>query len=55
MNSIMEIAKIADHIPLVALQDIYSRIRDHLASGGQDDDLYIFQQFRYARRFVGRE
>ncbi|MDW0113784.1 hypothetical protein QT711_11350 [Sporosarcina saromensis] len=51
-NPIQEIAKIAHHIPLVALQDINNRIRDHLASGGKDDDPYIFQQLRYARKFV---
>ena len=52
MNPIMEIVKITEHIPLVALQDIHQRIGDHLASGGKEDDPYIYQQLRYAKRFV---
>ena len=52
MNPIMEIEKISDHIPPAALQDINDRIGDHLAGGGKEDDLYIYQQLRYARRFV---
>jgi len=52
MNPINELAKIADHIPLAALQDIHQRIMDHLASGGEHDDPYINQQLRYAKRFV---
>ena len=49
MNSIMEITKIAEHIPLFALQDIHQRIGDHLGSGGKEDDPYIYQQLRYAK------
>ena len=52
MKPIMEIAKMAEHIPLFALQDINQRIGDHVASGGKDDDPYVFQQLRYAKRFV---
>jgi len=51
-NPIVEITKIAEHIPLVALQDIHQRIGDHLAGGGKVDDPYIYQQLRYAKRFV---
>lgn len=51
MNPIEEIAKLAKHIPLNALQDIHQRITDHLVSGGNHDDPYIFQQLRYAKRF----
>lgn len=47
MNPINEIHKISHHIPLEALQDIY-----WLASGGNHDDPYVFQQLRYAKRFV---
>lgn len=55
MNPKLEIAKIAEHVPLVALEDINNRIGDHLASGGEEDDPYIYQQLRYAKRFVGRK
>ena len=54
MNPIKEIAKISDHIPLEALQDIHQRITDWLAGGGEVDDPYIHQQLRYAKRFVKR-
>jgi hypothetical protein len=52
MIPINEIAKIAKHIPLDGLQDIYQRIADRLASGGEVDDQYIQQQLRYAKKFV---
>lgn len=52
MNPIMEIHKITHHLPLAALQDIHQRITDYLASGGKQDDPYIHQQLRYAKRFV---
>ena len=51
-NPIQEIASIAKHIPLEALKDINSRINDWLASGGNENDPYIEQQLRYAKRFV---
>lgn len=54
MSPINEIAKIAEHIPFEALQDIYRRITDWLASGGKEDDPYVHQQLRYARRFVSK-
>ena len=52
MNPINKISKIAKHIPLEALQDIHARITDWLAGGGKHDDPYVFQQLRYAKRFV---
>lgn len=51
-NAIQEISLIANHLPLVVLQDINQRIGDWLASGGNEDDLYIKQQLRFAKRFV---
>jgi len=39
-------------IPFEALQDIDKRIGDWLAMGGNIEDGYIKQQFRYAERFV---
>lgn len=52
MKPIQEIAKLAGHIPREALHDINQRIGDWLASGGNEDDPYIYQQLRYAKRFV---
>jgi hypothetical protein len=52
MNPINEIAKIAEQVPIAALQGIHQRITDHLAIGGKEDDPYIHQQLRYAKRFV---
>lgn len=52
MTALEQINKIARQLPLEALQDINQRIGDHLASGGKEDDPYIYQQLRYAKRFV---
>ena len=52
MNPINEISKISEHIPVAALQDIHARITDWLAGGGNHDDPYIYQQLRYAKRFL---
>lgn len=51
-NPLEEINKIASDLPLVVLQDIDKRIGDWIAAGGKDDDPYIEQQLRFARRFV---
>lgn len=55
MNPIKEIAKIAHKVPPEAIVDINQRIADWLTGGGKEDDPYIHQQLRYAKRFVGRE
>jgi len=55
MKPIQEIAKIAHKLPIEAIQDINQRIGDWLASGGKEDDPYIYQQLRYAERFVREE
>lgn len=51
-NPLDEINKIAHQLPLLVLKDINQRIGDWLATGGNDDDPYIEQQLRFARRFV---
>lgn len=51
-NPLEEIIKISHLIPSIALQDIHRRIGDWLASGGKENDPYIEQQLRFARRFV---
>lgn len=55
MKPIQEIAKIARQIPREALHDINQRIGDWLASGGNEDDPYIYQQLRYAKRFIEKD
>lgn len=52
MNPIIEIHEIAHQIPIEALRDINQRIGDWLAGGGNEDDPYIHQQLRYAKRFA---
>lgn len=52
MTALERITEIAHNLPLHALQDIDSRIKDHLASGGGHDDPYIHQQLRYAKNVI---
>lgn len=52
MKPIQELSRISDELPLEVLSDINRRITDWIASGGSEDDEYIEQQLRYARRFV---
>lgn len=40
------------YLPIAALTDINQRIGDWLASGGNIEDGYIKQQFRYSERIV---
>lgn len=51
-NPLEEIGSIANELPLIVLQDINQRIGDWLAAGGKDDDPYIEQQLRFAKRFI---
>ncbi|GIN71160.1 hypothetical protein J14TS2_16350 [Bacillus sp. J14TS2] len=52
MSPLQEINQIASKLPLAVLMDINQRIGDWLASGGNEDDPYIEQQLRFAKRFV---
>jgi hypothetical protein len=47
-----DLATNSKYLPIAALTDIDKRITDWLASGGNIEDGYIKQQFRYAERFV---
>lgn len=40
------------YLPIAALTDIDKRITDWLASGGNIEDGYIHQQFRYAENIL---
>ncbi|MGG3871392.1 DUF6877 family protein [Brevibacillus laterosporus] len=52
MSHMEQLLIIAPRLPAPVLEDIYRRITDWLASGGNEDDPYIEQQLRYAKRFV---
>ncbi|MBW6409012.1 DUF6877 family protein [Clostridium weizhouense] len=52
INSIEELVKHSNILPMVALKDINSRITDWLSSGGKVTDSYIKQQFRYAENLI---
>lgn len=52
-NPLQEILKISHLLPMVVLEDVNKRVGDWLAIGGKDDDPYIEQQLRFAKRFVG--
>lgn len=39
-------------LPIEVVRDIDKRITDWLAAGGNKDDQYIKQQFRYAENFL---
>lgn len=51
-TALQQIIDLAPQIPYNALLDINQRIGDWLASGGGEDDPYIYQQLRYAKRVV---
>ncbi|MEK4025807.1 DUF6877 family protein [Sporosarcina sp. FSL W7-1283] len=53
-NPIYEISRLADELPLEVLQDMHARMADWLASGGNYDDPYMFEQLRYAENVVRR-
>nr|WP_157812340.1 DUF6877 family protein [Bacillus cereus] len=48
MSYLQQMNEISFKLPLSVLQDIHNRIRDWLASGGEENDPYIGQQLRFA-------
>lgn len=52
INSIEELVKHSNMLPIVALRDINGRITDWLSSGGKVTDSYIKQQFSYAENLI---
>lgn len=52
VSPLEEIIKIAPQLPLKVLEDITKRIGDWLVCGGNQNDSYIEQQLRYAKRFI---
>lgn len=47
-----QITEIAHLLPREVLDDVYYRLKDWLASGGEASDPYIEQQLRFAKRFI---
>ena len=52
MTAMDELASISHLLPLPVLEDVNQRCGDWLATGGNQDDPYIHQQLRFAKRFV---
>lgn len=52
IGTMEDLIKYAHLVPRVVLSDIDKRIGDWLASGGNAEDGYIKQQFRYAEGFL---
>ncbi|MGE0976229.1 DUF6877 family protein [Bacillus cereus] len=52
MTYLQQINEIASKLPLSVLQDINNRIRDWIASGGEENDEYIGQQLRFAQNYL---
>ena len=50
INTIEDLLKA--RLPVEVVRDIEKRITDWLATGGNEDDPYIKQQFRYAENFL---
>lgn len=51
-TALQQIVGLAPQVPHDALLDIDSRIGDWLATGGGEDDPYMYQQLDYAKRMV---
>ena len=55
MIAMEELASISHLLPLPVLKDVDQRCGDWLATGGKQDDPYIYQQLRFAKRFIPKE
>lgn len=52
LTALEKLQEIYTFLPLEVMQDIDKRVGDWLASGGGEDDSYIYQQLRYAERII---
>lgn len=52
LTYLQQINEMASKLPLWVLQDINDRVRDWLASGGEENDEYIGQQLRFAQNYL---
>ncbi|QEK11676.1 hypothetical protein FQB35_04480 [Crassaminicella thermophila] len=55
IKTMQDLISNSKYLPQSVVEDINRRITDWLASGGNIDDDYIQQQFRYAEKFVNQE
>lgn len=51
-TALSEINAISDKIPTPVLEDVNKRVTDWLSAGGNEDDPYIEQQLRFAKKFL---
>lgn len=51
-TALQQLTDLAPQVPHNILLDIHQRVGDWLASGGGEDDSYIYQQLRYAKQVV---
>lgn len=52
INSLEELSKYSDRLPLDVYEDINKRVGDWVLSGGNTDDPYVKQQLRYAENYL---
>lgn len=51
IENIDDLINYSDRVPTVILQDVEKRIGDYLAMGGNYNDPYIKQQFRFINNY----
>jgi hypothetical protein len=51
-NPLLELSRIAYQLPTAVLEDVNKRIGDWLATGGKQNDQYIWQQLKFAQNFL---
>lgn len=52
MTALEKLLEVYTFLPLEVMEDIDKRVGDWLASGGGEDDPYIWQQLRYAENIL---
>lgn len=50
INTFEDLIKV--NLPVEIIKDIDKRVTDWLATGGNEDDPYVRQQFKYAENFL---
>lgn len=50
INTFEDLIKV--NLPVEIIKDIDKRVTDWLAAGGNEDDPYVRQQFKYAENFL---
>lgn len=43
------------NVPTVVVLDVNSRIRDWLASGGEENDQYVINQCKYVEKIINKK